>query len=459
MKNMISQPRRTLAFALLIAGTLVLGTGCLMKTVVWSPDGERAAVITDKGFYLCDASGTLSPLLVPDVGSVTWLGDSEYLALGRERRVNSWAAIVDAIGEEPAVAVAERAEGVWRRVEDGGLWSVIMMGSGNQKDALKIYLREHYAQGLQARVGDAWSDIVAATAQLSEVIPARIVGDRIETGTRLYAGFTDIIDLRPSPDGRALAITTEMPAEGSDNASIVLVAANGTGPVALVADNTAAYPDWTADGRSLVYVQSVSETATDDDLSLGALVQRRVIDDAGGISIAEKGDELAGLMFSVFARVRCLADGRILFNAAELCLPLAARDAEVERERLFALDAARQATLVRVVPRKTEVKLPEVLAFFEVSPDEKQVLFGGTEGEVSVLELANGEVEVLQESGDDLRNAPVWRRAGELTYYKRAGAEDGGSSNRKMEVILRRGEEETVLSQNWPDQVIEDMAE
>jgi hypothetical protein len=167
------------------------------------------------------------------------------------------------------------------------------------------------------------------------------------------------------------------------------------------------------------------------------------------------------MMFSNNPRVRCLRDGRILFNAVEFSLPIMAKDADVERERLFAVDAARQATLVRVVPRSEEENLPKSLVFFEVSPDEKQVLVGGFDGEVSVLTLMTGNVDVLQKAGDyNLMAAPVWRSAEEITFARRNPAVDGKKPERKAEVIRRKvvmqkGDQETVLSQDWSQEMLE----
>jgi len=76
----------------------------------------------------------------------------------------------------------------------------------------------------------------------------------------------------------------------------------------------------------------------------------------------------------------------------EFTLPIATKDADVERERLFALDQVRQSTLVRMIPRGEEENMPKNLTFFELSPDEQRVLVGGYEGEVSVLTIATGDV-------------------------------------------------------------------
>jgi tricorn protease-like protein len=109
-----------------------------------------------------------------------------------------------------------------------------------------------------------------------------------------------------------------------------------------------------------------------------------------------------------------------------------------------------------MIPRNNEEHMPKVLAFFEVSPDEKQVLVGGYEGEVSVLTLSTGEVKQVQESGEyNLMAAPVWRKDGEITYAKRNPEADGKKPDRKAEIVLRKGDEVKVLSQSWSDDMLE----
>jgi hypothetical protein len=199
------------------------------------------------------------------------------------------------------------------------------------------------------------------------------------------------------------------------------------------------------------------------DLRLATLVRREVLDEGGQIKLQEKPDELAGMLFSNLTRVRCLKDGRIVFNAVEFSLPVTNKDVDADRERLFAFDPLRQATLVRIVPRGEEENMPKNLAFFELSPDEKQILVGGFDGEVSVLTLVTGDVGVWQKAGEyNLMAAPVWRAPGEITYARRNPGENGKPPSRKAEIVLRqlvseKGDQEKVLSQSWSDEMLTDV--
>ena len=442
---------------------LLLLSGCLEKHLVWSPDGSRAAVIAKDGLHFCDPEGKLTPLLLPDVYQVAWLGDSQRLVVARERKVGDWTSIARMLGPERVGKVASETESLWKQLETGGKWGILTMELGKKKDqaVLKIFLRERYGDALRAKlsVGE-WDELKSQQAEISELVMARIVGEQIQPGTLLHEGLERINDLRVSPGDRAVAFTTDMALDNDKECRLLLARIDATGAVT-VAEHTGTYPDWTADGRALAYVQASG--GAKDDLRLGTLVSREVLDENGQNRIAEKPAELAGLLFgnANASRVRCLQDGRILFNSGEFNLPVATKDADVEQDKLFAWDPARQATLVRMVPRGGEENLPKSLTFFEVSPDEKQVLVGGRSGEVSVLTLATGDVQEWQKAGDyNLMGAPVWRNAEEITYARRNPTVEGKKPLRKAEIVLRKavpgkGDQEKVLSRDWSNDMLE----
>jgi hypothetical protein len=462
MNAIALNPRGLRPATLPVVLALLFFSGCLEKHFVWSPDGTRAAVIAKDGLHLCDPDGQLSPLLLPDVYMAAWLGDSQRLVVARERKVGDWAPVARDLGPERAGKATAEADALWRNLEAGGKWGVLTNDLRQRKDVfvLMIYLRERYGEALHAKLNAGeWDEVKSLQAEFSDLIVARIVGARIETGTVLHEGLVKINDIRVAPGDRAVAFTADLALENDDASRLWLARIDA--PVAVpVAEQTAAYPDWTPDGRSLVYVQA-SGGGAKDDLRLGTLLRRGVLAADGTVQVAPKAEDLAGLVFGKMTRVRCLRDGRILFNAAEFSLPISVQDADVEREELFAWDGARQATLVRMIPRGEAKNLPPNLTFFEVSPDGQKIVVGGVNGEVSVMLLASGEVHVWQKAGDyNLLSAPVWRNAEEISYVQRNPLLDGRRPARFGEIVRRRavpgqGDQEVVLSRGWPKEVLE----
>ena len=466
MKTKLNRPRwLRLAFMPLALALLFL-SGCLEQHLLWSPDGKRAAVI-DKhdGLFLCDADGKLSPPLVPDVFRVAWLSDSQRLILASKHSESKWTPIARAMGEPSAAALVAQADAFWQKLQTGtpwsNLWRVPGMWEKRERDEglIKIYLHERYGESLHAKLdAGEWDNVAGRTADIYELVMAKIDGDKIVTGTQLYEGIDEIADCRLAPGDKAVAFVTQIAEDKDEDGRLWVVRPNTSTPV-LVAERVAFFPDWTADARSLVYLQSSGASAK-DDLRLGTLVQREVLDTGGKIQVQSDQKELGGWFFSSFCRIRCLRDGRILFNTSEVTLPVAAQDYGDQREQLFALDLARQSTLVRLIPRKHEKELPQTLSFFEISPNEQQVLCGWVDGTVCVVTLATGEMKGIQEaSKDTLQGAPVWRKDGEFTYTRRTETKDGKKPARAAEVVLGTADKdgnykEKVLSQSWPDAMV-----
>lgn len=445
----------------LAIGLLLCSAGCLEKRIFWSPDATRAVVIGDTGLYLCDADGKISGLLVPSAKQVAWFQDSKRLALTRLREVNDWATIAPSLRDGRAAIEAE-ADELARDVVARGKWSLLLRGSDDRKKLVEICARDRHGAELKAHLSaDEWNGLAQTTVFVTDVLTATVDADTVKLGPVLHTHFGDITELRLDRNDRALAWTQAM-VSNKDYGELMVRSLTEQAQAVVVAQHVAGYPDWDREGRSVVYVEATVEEGKSNEevIVLGVVTRRRVLNDAGQVAVAEKPERLAGVLFGPLTHVRCLNDGRILFNAVEMSLPVAAADYGGEqREQLYALDPERHATVVRLTPRSHETDLPAELGFFEVSPDQSQVVFGGAENAVSVLTLATGEVAKIQSASgkDTYKGLPAWRRPGELTYVRRSEPKPGAGPARLVDIVLRTGEKERVLSQTWPDAVVADV--
>src|SRR5208283_4440506 len=149
---------------------------------------------------------------------------------------------------------------------------------------------------------------------------------------------------------------------------LLVVPVDGSIPPRLVAKNTAYCSDWSVDGHSLVYVRAINEPTGDDQISLGSLTRRAVLNAAGKIEIQTNADDLAGLLFDNNNKVSCLSDGRIVFAALDIHLPCTALDMP-QQAQLFALDPERQTAVMPLFPRSVQESLPAKPGYYEASPD------------------------------------------------------------------------------------------
>ncbi len=444
-------PRSTsfLRRATALLACLLLLAGCLHERLFWSPDGSRAAVITADGLYLADAAGQLSSLLVPKAYCVAWLGDSQRLVVARSREIKDFGALTTALGPERTRALTARAEAIWQQLQPlASLNDSPKIKPEDDIGAVVLYLREKYRDRFKEKAGAEWKDLESMAAEWHSLTVARVVGDRLESGATLYEGLAKVNEIRPAPGGTAVAFVThvELSPGSDDSLQIHLSSIDGSAPAKVVADHTSAHPDWSADGRSLLYFKSESEGYDGDDLRLGTLSVSKAFEADGKFSSDTTTVTLAGLIFHDSNRVRCLRDGRVIFNAAEFHLPISAKDRDA-RDGFFVVDPATD-TVTRLFPRERLAALPQSLASFELSPDDKQILVSDDNGKVWLLTLADQRVELVAEGfGKEDSVAPAWRLPGEFTFRKQTA--------QRAELVLRRGSTETVLSRTWPDEVLE----
>ncbi|MFO1478069.1 MAG: hypothetical protein U1F98_15640 [Verrucomicrobiota bacterium] len=439
--------RRNGWFALLLLAV----SGCFTEQrVVWSPDGRRAAVLTQEGLRLCDGDGRLSPLLLAKPVSVAaWFGDSRQLLLATAEPCTNWAGISRAL--EPGKITALREYAVALRARFGSEKPAAVLAGERDKSRLKaalLFLRDSDAAGAAIVAGLPASD---ATTNLEVTVGTVMLAEAgtndLALGPTLATELGFIADLRLSPDDRWLAYTVS----ASDEAACLMVAtARGGRPARPLSDYASLYPDWSADGRSVLFIALVNtNTPNDDVLSLATLTRQQVVDEAGALNPGGRGEELVGLVFNENARVRSLRDGRILFASEEWRLPATTKEMP-QRQQLFSFDPAKQSTLTAVVPVGARENLPAGLGYFEVSPDQKRVVFAGGKGEIAVLTLASGEVEQVQgETGRDLKSLPSWRFPRELCYVSSSAAATNAATG-QSEVVLRENGKMRVLSAGWP---------
>lgn len=436
------------------------------QAVVWSPNGQRAALIARDGLYLVAADGTLSPLIAPDVYDAAWLGDSQRLLIARRREVNDFSAIAAAVGPERTHEIVVKAEAIWEvmapnaQITFDERLETLAENTLVDLNAAVLYLRDTHGDDFWRRLEEsAANEAGEITVELNGLVLARVAGDRLEPGATLYEDLHRILGIRPSPGDHAVALVTAAPELLSETASdwregdlrLLLVPVDRSASAALVASQTSSSPDWTPHERSLLYLESSSD---EQEGRFGWLVEQNVLDANNRVKPVD-GEHLvpalAKLMFNDASRLRCLPDGRVLFNAAEVHLPTSDFSA---RDQLFVLDRLRTGApilpLTPLVPRTTLERLPASLSSFEVSPDSTKVLLAG-ENEVLVLTLANGNIERFPQGVTGFDNPqlplPVWRGPGEFTYIKKVAS--------RNELVLRRGNTEIVLSWNWPDRMLQ----
>jgi hypothetical protein len=431
---------------LAVAALCLLMTGCVSRRIVWSPDGAHAAVFAGDGLHLCGPDGALSETILPGDGLAQWFSDSQRLALVSEVGKQSWKDLEKVIAPEERERVAQGGKTVLEELKAGHNLADALKALTNlndhEKNAVAAYLVE--SEGTKEQAGTNWDALQQVEASVLQIRIGTLEQGKLALGPPLLNSLRGLNDIRVSPTGTAIACTVE--GGEKDGPQLWVLPTDGSIAPQLVAKNTAYCSDWSLDGHSLLYVHAINEAANNDQLCLGSLTRRGILNAAGRIEIQTNADDLAGLLFDVNNKVRCASDGRIIFAAADVHLPCTKVDMP-QLPQLFALNPERQTAVIPLIPRSAQDSLPGKPDFYEPSPDGKRIAISGEKGAVVVLTLATGDLDTVQAAGkEDTVSVPAWRSAGELCYIF-------STNGQPAQVALWNHGTNRVLSANWPPEV------
>jgi hypothetical protein len=447
---------------ILLAASMYLAACGPEKDVQWSSDGKQATIVSGGSLYLCDDQGNLSNSLAEGVEHVAWLPDSSRVVVVCKRELDTWDELVAmaplGFEEKKIIAAAMIAKNEFGGYE-GKLDDFRPSNAGSltteQWAAAVFYLKFLGDPGFKEKFGDDWKEIENMKAEVRTVRVMPASPDPAANAIALFATLEEMHELRIAPDGGALAFVTSRGEGFGDGQvrSLSVIAARAGGKPVLVADRVSEFPDWSPDSRDLVYIRC--EAKDTSETQLGRITRRTVRDTQGAIlENPPEAVDLAMVIFRDTLKVRCLLDGRILFAAAEAALP-AGNNQVSNRLTLFSLDPGQAGSVSRILPRSMDQNLPDRADLFEVSPDGKYAAVPGSKGRISKVTLATGEVTAIigKDGSGDLQTIPVWRNSQQMCLVAPAGS--GYTSSKRDEVILWSEGQATIVSQSWPDKVLE----
>ncbi|GEM_PF-754985 len=454
--------------ALLLAAAALTLNGCLpQQLVIWSPDGAHAVVLDANSSSLCDSGGKLTRLDVGTVMAAAWLPSSKQVLLAVQKSAAKWsdlAAVLDKPTADAAIAAAGDFEKALSATpadkelsdEDGKrIMKDVFEHRGNLIAASVAYLRDNRPDVLRKRLDEGKWKVVATTATTyTQLAVHDLDGESLKPGTVVLNRLKNIVGLRLSPSGKAVAFVIGSDRIENSFALWVVPLAAGARPME-VADQVAVYPDWSADGQSLAYIHATArpQEGSNSPVLLGTLATCRVADASGALlAEPEVAQARAGLLFAETLAVRFLPNGQILFAAAQVTLPATAPDMP-QRVTLLAFDPARPATLTRMVPRHAEEELPPQM-LFDLSPDGTQVSIAGDDARVCVLTLAGADYQWVQNEKGKLQMLPSWRKAGELCFV----IPPVKDSKKPAQVAIWSAGKTQVISADWPENVLENLS-
>ena len=442
-------------YPMMLVLCLAMLSGCLpQELVVWSPNGQTAAVLNGDALFLCDGDGKLSSEpRVEKVGTVAWMPDSARLVVVRQEPVSTWEQAKPLLSDaQQAAAVAQGEAFMKELLAHQGDISEFQPKVSISTVGL-VYVRESYREKLIERVGqEKFDELAVMEAGVWQLQLFDVAGDTLKAGRVLASELSGMAAIRVSPDGKLVAYTAELPAESQSSLALFIIATESDAAPRLVAETVLKSMDFTADGQQLVYARAIAARKLGDDTppALGELARSSLYSE-GALAEEFAKETLATVLFNEEARVRCLKDGRILFSAAEVQLPALADKFSAE-SGLYMLTGGAEPTLKCILAPKERQGAKPLADVFQVSPDETRVAILYDKGQVGLLPLDGGPMHMILEKtfGErDTLMVPYWRSQVELCMLVPPGSPSGSAE--RAEVVLWSPEKARCISRDWTD--------
>lgn len=453
----------------------IIVAGCIPKRYEWSPDGKWMTVVSNDGLRIADAQGNLVPGVAEGVGVATWFGDSKRLLVVRKELEPTWNALVPYLSAGEIKAIADAGEHAREALMTYDWTAPNARTWENFTDALKrqekqakldthfddafslaigLYVRDHADKDLKQRIPPVrWKELSDLVQPVAFVQICDVSASGPAAGPTLMTTLNDVHELRVSPTGRAALVVT---AGRNDHlCNLYAISTDARHPPLQISDAAAWYPDWTPDGRGVVFTRAITPDMPNEDMQLGSLSRVDVIDDRGNLAgPVKEAKDLVGLLYSSLTRVRCLKDGRIIFLTAGVTLPATNGDMPVHAE-LFVIDPSKQQTVSRLLSADFVTAAGNSAQYFEVSPDETRISIPDDSGKVTVVDLAKGTLSFVQDKPvtGGLLTVPAWRTGDELTLIA-----PGADGHPKVVLWSVSANHTRTLSGGWPLGLVDDKA-
>lgn len=438
-------------------------TGCLpQECIVWAPDGHAALLIGDKGVFLTDAQGNVSPL-ASDIATANWMHDSKRLVVARKTILTAWkdvAALLPASRQQEIIAIAPAVlNDLKASAPSDSNFSAKSLKDGGESDLplVLLYLRDIAKPDLGRQDTPAAKALADAKVSVFHVSICD-AGASDKPGPTLATVLHLCVSLASSPNDKAVSFIGPLPDQPADRLCLVAVGVGRT-QGSFIADkaSTTSYA-WSPDSRHLVYAATLADSNNGGSPGLATVRRTQVLDESGQFIPADKlvGEDLAIVFHDAETKVAYLPTGQILFCACDVQLPAASQDFSTSKT-VFMVDPALPASVTRILPKPAMAEIRSKTPHFVPSPNGKYLLVTDPEGEQSfVFSLSTGKCERVIEHGEGEFDTtmPAWRGNSEICFVSPAGSRwcDEGVAQVMLMKITPDGKagEAGSLSRKWP---------
>ncbi|MCA9802435.1 MAG: PD40 domain-containing protein [Cyanobacteria bacterium HKST-UBA02] len=395
--------------------------------IVWSSDGKIACVLAADGLRLTDGGGALSPVAERDVRLARWAagsGRSKRLFTVTSKPLKTWPEIEKIEDAENLDTIKTSAAEILMRADlSKGDWEKFTSEASDlpflAEAAILADHQDH--KKLKGLFGGNWDKSMRdASLDVYSVNAHDVDGSTVGEGRTLLQTAREVVDLYPQENladsqnaGRALAVILKPEPHQEPYPHRILVLDAKEGKQLARIEGASKFPSWSPDGTTLYYIGIEGTGKASDSLTHMGSLKAAVLFDRSGELLPSAGDHqvLARLIFGCESRVKVRKNGDIVFSSHDVTLPCVPSDFSHEHT-IYTLSPGKRATVARLFPRRSSLGAGNLRHYFEFNPSETRVSLPDKEGFVTVVDLATGELTVVDGDGftpaDSLKFLPHW---------------------------------------------------
>jgi hypothetical protein len=287
---------------------------------------------------------------------------------------------------------------------------------------------------------------------------------------------------RFSPDSKLIAWVIDSKIDKAFDAGFDLYVAKisekSPGAPGLVAPAVAVTYDFRQDSRAISYIKPENENFKDQELVLGSLVEKIIIDPNGKFLVCPDKNipetytctgntkESAGVLYCPWMSVSYARNNRIFFSSGKITLPSSKLD--TEKGSVFCCDTL-TGSVSDILPEIAIDFTQGNYYLFQLSHDSRRILLPGNKNTFGIyalgpdIENSKVLVDVNESFGDDTppELVPKWKGQNQVSCLvsekSRYLTNDPNTPHSRKEIIILddKGNLIQVLSKSWPDELLE----
>lgn len=430
---------------LLVASTILL-SACEDKRVVWSPDTTKAAVLGTDGLRITDPSGILTKPILSDSTRFVWWPDSKQCVILRATAAKDWTEVEPMLTKEEAEQISTKAEKLFQEiVEVKGDKDALNKKLENDelfdktwKAESVVYLDYKHGEELAKIIPD-WNTLPKVKAYIYTLEKYNALGNVLRDPVLLKKSLRELEGIAVSPAGNNVCYVQDEETE-----KLYVVSPDGK-KTRLVSSECNKFPCWSADGKSLYFIEGVGEFVNEERLAT-----------LNSVSIdSERLDNSrhyeATVNFDRNDAIQVLPDKSIIFSSRGVGYPsvTAATIPELYRKQ-YGKNEIEQLTHGAVHQLNVES--------FAANPSGTKVMLYSKTGAVHILNLNDKIIQTILPESKTAGNkfTPSWRNDYEICLAAKSEKQGAGKEDAELCLMNVKDRKIKVLSSDWPESCTND---